>query len=223
MSRPPATATGGVAIRYEDLPTCRACPRLAGYLDRLREQLPEYHCAPVPAWGSTRARLLIVGLAPGMHGANRTGRPFTGDASGYFLFEGLHGIGLVTHGDPVRARLRGVRITNAVRCLPPQNRPDLAELRRCSSYLQHELEDLWWPGVRRPRVVLALGRLAHQAVGFALSRRLPAFAHGAVSELAPHLWLANLYHPSRQNTNTGRLTPLMRDRVLERVVSLLDS
>lgn len=210
-------------MRYDQLASCRACPRLVQHLDRVRERHPDYHCAPVPAWGTPRARLLIVGLAPGMHGANRTGRPFTGDASGRFLFEGLLRFGLVTSADPARASLCGIRITNAVRCLPPGNRPRTAELRRCSCYLRHEVDQLWRPGVRRPRCVLALGRLAHQAVGFALDRRLPAFAHGALSELAPRLWLGSLYHPSRQNTNTGRLTPSMRDRVLARVVSLLDT
>ncbi len=210
-------------MRYDRLSFCRACPRLVEYLDQVRQRHPDYFCAPVPAWGSPRSRLLIVGLAPGMHGANRTGRPFTGDASGYFLFDGLRRVGLVSDADPARARLRGIRITNAVRCLPPGNRPSVAELRRCSFYLRHELEELWRPGLRRPRCILALGRLAHQAVGYALERRLPAFAQGATEELAPQLWLADLYHPSRQNTNTGRLTAAMRDQVLQRVAALLDS
>jgi uracil-DNA glycosylase family 4 len=203
--------------------SCRACERLSRHLDALRNQLVGYHCAPVPAWGSSRSRLLIVGLAPGMHGANRTGRPFTGDASGYFLFEGLQRAGLVTHPNPARSRLRGVRITNAVRCLPPANRPNMAEVRQCSSYLKHELDQLWRPGVRRTRCVLALGRLAHDAVGIALQCSLPAFAHGAAHEVAPSLWVVDQYHPSRQNTNTGRLTVAMRDRVLDEVVALLGS
>ena len=210
-------------MQYDQMPSCRACDRLSRHLDALRNQLPDYHCAPVPAWGSPRSRLLIVGLAPGMHGANRTGRPFTGDASGHFLFEGLQKVGLVTHPDPNRSRLRGVRITNAVRCLPPANRPNMAEVRQCSSYLKHELDQLWRQGLRRPRCVLALGHLAHQAVGIALQLGLPAFAHGAAHEVAPALWVVDLYHPSRQNTNTGRLTVAMRDRVLDEVVALLGS
>ena len=214
---------GALPLRYDRLASCRACPRLARYLAEVRERYPGYHCAPVPAWGSSRARLLIVGLAPGKHGANRTGRPFTGDASGRFLFEGFLKVGLATDADPPNATLRGVRLTNAVRCLPPENRPRTAELRRCSAYLRHELNQLWSPAVRRPRCVLALGRVAHLAVGYALGQRLPAFAHGAADEIAPHLWLASVYHPSRQNTNTGRLTAAMRDDVLQRVVALLDS
>jgi uracil-DNA glycosylase family 4 len=210
-------------LHYDRLASCRACPRLVRHLDQVRKRYPDYHCAPVPAWGSASARLLIVGLAPGRHGANRTGRPFTGDASGYFLFEGLRRVGLVTEADPAGSRLCGIRITNAVRCLPPGNRPCAAELRRCSFYLRHELDQLWRPKVRRPRCVLVLGRLAHQGVALALDRRLPSFAHGATDELAPHLWLTSHYHPSRQNTNTGRLTPAMRDEVLDRVVALLDS
>ncbi len=208
-------------MRYEQMVSCRACKRLATYLEDLRETLPGYHCAPVPPWGSSRSRLLIVGLAPGLHGANRSGRPFTGDASGYFLFEGLFKAGLVTHPDPARARLRGIRITNAVRCVPPSNRPTMGEVRRCSPYLRHELEQLWWPGVQRPRCVLALGRLAHDAVGIALDCRLPSFVHGAIHQVAPGLWLADTYHPSRQNTSTGRLTGVMRDRVIAEVVTLL--
>jgi uracil-DNA glycosylase family 4 len=208
-------------MQYERMSSCRACERLALHLDALRTQLPGYYCAPVPAWGSPRSRLLIVGLAPGKHGANRTGRPFTGDSSGYFLFEGLHRVGLVSDSDPARARLRGVRITNAVRCLPPANRPSTAEILRCSPYLRYELDQLWRPGARRTRCVLALGRLAHDAVGVALQQRLPPFGHGAVHAVAPALWVVDSYHPSRQNTNTGRLTADMRDRVFNAVVALL--
>lgn len=208
-------------LQYDQMLSCRACVRLARHLEELRDQFPDYHCAPVAAWGSPRSRLLIVGLAPGMHGANRTGRPFTGDASGYFLFEGLHRVGLVSDSVPVRSRLRGIRITNAVRCLPPANRPNMAEVRQCSAYLNHELDQLWRPGMRRPRCVLALGRLAYEAVGIAMQKRLPAFSHGAAHEVDPALWIVSMYHPSRQNTNTGRLTAAMRDRVLDQVVALL--
>ncbi len=180
----------------------------------MREIHPEYHCAPVPPLGSVRARLLIVGLAPGLHGANRTGRPFTGDASGLVLFRALARAGFASDADPARARLLGARITNAVRCLPPGNRPVAAELERCSSYLRHDLDRLWWPGVRRPRCILALGRLAHESVGRSLATTLAPFGHGSSQVLAPGLLLLDSYHPSRQNTNTRRLTESMLDAVM---------
>ena len=205
------------------LASCRACPRLASYLDEVREQHPDYHAAPVAAWGSKRARLLVVGLAPGMHGANRTGRPFTGDASGVFLFAALARSGFATDARPDHAALRGVRITNAVKCLPPGNRPSMAEVRECGGHLHAELEELWHPGVRQPRCILALGQIAHQAIGGALGERLPPFRHGQVQRLADTLWLADTYHPSRQNTNTGRLTVAMLDEVLEVVRGLLQA
>jgi uracil-DNA glycosylase family 4 len=204
------------------LARCRACPRLAAHLDGVRESHPGYHAAPVPAWGVTRARLLIVGLAPGMHGANRTGQPFTGDASGTFLFAAMARQGLVSDPDPSQARLNGVRITNAVKCLPPENRPNAAEVRCCSHFLRQELADLWSPATRKPRCILALGRLAHQAVGIATGKRLADFRHGQVAALDNNLWLANTYHPSRQNTNTGRLTAPMLDDVLRLVVGLVE-
>ncbi len=196
---------------------CRACPRLAKHLDAVRQVHPDYYALPVGPRGRTDARLLIVGLAPGLHGANRTGRPFTGDASGYFLFEALARAGFASGADPFTATLRDARITNAVRCLPPGNRPTAAEVRRCSAYLACELEELWRPAVRKPRCILTLGRIAHQAAGIALDRRLPAFQHGAEVEVAAGLWLLDTYHPSRQNTNTRRLTAEMLEGVLRRV------
>lgn len=199
---------------YRRLRGCRACPRLAAHLDRVRDRHPDYYCAPVPPWGSRGARLLIVGLAPGLHGANRTGRPFTGDASGLFLFAALARAGFASSAEPAVARLGDVRITNAVRCLPPGNRPSADEVARCSGFLNHELRELWWPRARRPRCVLALGRIAHDAVGRALDRRLAPFGHGRSEQLAPGLLLLDTYHPSRQNTNTGRLSAAMLDAVL---------
>ncbi|MFU8817561.1 MAG: uracil-DNA glycosylase family protein [Pseudomonadales bacterium] len=195
---------------------CRACPRLARHLDGLRRIHPDYHCRPVPAWGRPTARLLVVGLAPGLHGANRTGRPFSGDASGVFLFAALARAGFVTSAEPMQARLRDLRITNAVRCLPPGNRPAMDEVRRCSGFLAAELAELWRPGMRRPRCVLALGHLAHAGLSMALGRRLPPFQHGQALPLEPGLLLLDSYHPSRQNTNTGRLTAAMLDAVMER-------
>ncbi|MEZ5560507.1 MAG: uracil-DNA glycosylase [Pseudomonadales bacterium] len=210
---------------------CRKCPRLARYLDEVRCAHPEYHCAPVAAWGRADARLLIVGLAPGLHGANRTGRPFTGDASGTFLFRALARHGFASGADAAQASLLGARITNAVKCVPPGNRPTAAELGNCRGYLSAELAQLWHPSVRRPRCVLALGHVAHRAVVAALPDELwgthpvrpapPVFGHGAQHRLAPALWVVDTYHPSRQNTNTGRLTAAMLDRVLARVAALL--
>ncbi len=187
----------------------------------VREAHPDYHAAPVSAWGSRSARLLIVGLAPGMHGANRTGRPFTGDASGEFLFRLLNRHGFATAPDAGRARLRGVRITNAVKCLPPGNRPAAAELRACQPYLEAELHELIGDAPRRNRLVLCLGRMAHGAAARALNRRDVKFRHGLCVELRAHVWLLDTYHPSRQNTNTGRLTEEMLSAVLERARALL--
>ena len=205
------------------LDSCRACPRLARHLRSVRELHPDYHARPVAAWGSQRARLLVVGLAPGMHGANRTGRPFTGDASGEFLFSALARSGIASTADANTARLKNVRITNAVKCLPPGNRPNAGELRQCSGYLRREMNDLWSPTARRPRCILALGLLAHQAVGIAREQRLPDFRHGQIIQLEHNLWLADTYHPSRQNTNTRRLTAAMLDDVLTLVKGLLRS
>jgi uracil-DNA glycosylase family 4 len=204
-----------------ELAGCRACPRLAAHLDEIREAHPDYHARPVPAWGSRQARLLMVGLAPGMHGANRTGRPFTGDASGTFLFAALARCGLSSDPDPNLARLKNLRITNAVKCLPPGNRPNAAELECCAGFLRREIAELWTPTTRKPRCVMALGHLAHQAVGVALNKRLPQFRHGQIIPVEPNLWVADSYHPSRQNTNTGRLTAAMLDEVLKLVVGLL--
>ena len=200
---------------------CAACPRLVELRREVREAHPDYHAAPVKAWGRADARLLIVGLAPGMHGANRTGRPFTGDASGVFLFEGLHRAGLATSPDVDRARLVGARITNAVKCLPPGNRPTAAEMRACRPYLEAEIDLLRGVRPRRDRCLLCLGRLAHEAVGKALPEGLDAFAHGAVHRVSDRLHVVDSYHPSRQNTNTGRLTMPMLDEVLEKVRRIL--
>ncbi len=200
---------------------CAACPRLANLRRQVREAHPDYHAAPVLAWGRSDARLLIVGLAPGMHGANRTGRPFTGDASGLFLFDALHRHGFATSADVTRARLTGARITNAVKCLPPANRPTAAEIRNCGQYLASEAAAVLGSRPRRDRCLLCLGRLAHDATGAALGERIGPFAHGRVHQVAAHVYLVDSYHPSRQNTSTGRLTPSMFDAVLDEVRRIL--
>ncbi len=196
---------------------CKACPRLVATRQTVSARHPDYHAAPVPPWGRRDARLLIVGLAPGMHGANRTGRPFTGDASGRFLFAALYRAGFVSAPDADDAGLIGVRITNAVKCLPPENRPRAPEINNCSPYLRAEIDTLRGRAPRRPRAILCLGGLAHDAVGRALDHRLLPFAHGQEQIVDGRLVVVDTYHPSRLNTNTGRLTAEMLDSVLVRL------
>ena len=181
-----------------------------------------YWGRPITGFGDPRARLAIVGLAPGAHGANRTGRIFTGDASGDFLFAGLFRSGFANQPES-RHRDDGLRLLDAwitcpVRCVPPDNRPSPAEIARCRPFLVEEL------GLVRPRVFLALGRLAFNAVLSLLEwpRPWPPFLHGAVAEGPSGVRLVSSYHVSRQNTQTGRLTTSMFDQVLAQVVSLLD-
>ncbi len=202
---------------------CRTCPRLAAFLEEVRASNPGYYCRPVPPFGDDSARFLIVGLAPGMHGANRTGRPFTGDHAGILLYRMLHRHGFASHecseaaGDGLE--LRNCRITNAVKCLPPGNKPVGAEVNRCNEYLRGEL------GTLRPgSVVMALGGIAHRAIVKALGLRQAdyRFAHGALHEPG-RLRLLDSYHCSRYNTNTGRLTESMFDAVFDSARRLLDA
>jgi uracil-DNA glycosylase family 4 len=203
-------------------PGCRHCPRLAGFLDEVRARYPGYHCRPVAPFGSARHRLLVVGLAPGLHGANRTGRPFTGDHAGILLYRTLHAHGFATRPESVSRddglRLRNCRITNAVKCLPPGNKPLPAEMRRCNPYLAGELADL-----PQGAVIVALGTVAHAAVLRASRLKAAAsrFAHGAEHRLPGSRVLLDSYHCSRYNTNTRRLTPPMFDRVFARARHLL--
>ena len=198
---------------------CRRCPRLAGFLDKVRAEHPGYYAAPVPPFGAADAALLIVGLAPGMHGANRTGRPFTGDHAGILLYDTLHKLGLASAPVSVSAddglRLHGCRITNAVKCLPPGNKPTPAEVRTCRRWLAAEITG------SMPRVILALGRIAHDAVLSALELRRAAhpFAHGAEHQLTPELALIDSYHCSRYNTQTRRLTAPMFHEVVARAAA----
>jgi uracil-DNA glycosylase family 4 len=203
-------------------PDCRRCPRLAGFLDDVRQRFPAYWSRPVPSFGAAGSRLLIVGLAPGLHGANATGRPFTGDYAGILLYQALHEFGLASHPASTRADdellLHGCRITNAVRCVPPENKPSTAEVRTCNGYLRHELEALP-PGA----VVLALGAIAHGAVLRARGHspsRFP-FAHGRRHALPCGLQLFDSYHCSRYNTQTRRLTPDMFRAVFTAVCGAL--
>jgi uracil-DNA glycosylase family 4 len=200
---------------------CRRCPRLADFREQSGRLHPGYHAAPVPAFGDDDPEWLIVGLAPGMHGANRTGRPFTGDHAGIVLYATLHEIGVASRAESTSAdddlRLAGVRITNAVKCLPPANKPTPAEARECNGFLRAELA-----AHRRLRVLLALGRIAHDAVLDAAGEARGAFrfAHGAEHRLGDGRWLVDSYHCSRYNTQTRRLTKDMFHKVLLRARQL---
>lgn len=195
---------------------CRLCPRLGSFREENRGRYPEFHNAPVPSFGGRDARLLIVGLAPGLKGANRTGRPFTGDYAGDLLYESLILYGFAEGRYGRRAddglRLVDCRVTNAVRCVPPDNKPTGSEVRTCRRFLESEIA-----AMPRLEAVLALGAVAHGAVlaALGLTRARYPFAHGAVHELPPGLLLADSYHCSRYNTNTGRLTEAMFHQVFE--------
>src|SRR5579863_3382150 len=197
-------------------PSCRRCPRLAAFLDLVRHQQPDYFCKPVAPFGDRKARLLIVGLAPGMHGANRSGRPFTGDHAGILLYATLFKFGLASAPVSTAAddalKLKGARITNAVKCLPPENKPTPGEIKECNGYLAAELEQS--PDAR---VILALGTIAHAAVLRASNERLTEFrfAHGAEHVLRGGRVLIDSYHCSRYNTQTRRLTAGMFETVIE--------
>ena len=214
-----------IAVRTSPQPfslECTRCPRLATHLAGVRAEHPDYHARPVAPFGDRKPGLLIVGLAPGMHGANRTGRPFTGDHAGILLYETLHRYGFGSRAiaiDPDDGLvLQGCRITNAVKCLPPENKPLPAEIRECNGYLRDELQAL------APPAILALGTVAHQAVLRALNRRIAdfPFKHGARHTLSNGMQLFDSYHCSRYNTNTRRLTPEMFHQVFSDIRKYLD-
>ena len=189
---------------------CRACPRLATFLDEVHVKHPTYHARPVPAFGAAEPKLLIVGLAPGMHGANRSGRPFTGDTAGILLYQTLHQFGYASAPESVSLddglQLIDCRITNAVKCLPPGNKPEPGEIRACNRFLAAEIEAL-----PAQASILALGQIAHQAVLRALGLKLKdyPFAHASDYRLPNGRRLVSSYHCSRYNTQTRRLTPEM--------------
>jgi uracil-DNA glycosylase family 4 len=219
---------------------CRACPRLVAWREnvavvRRRSFRDEpYWGRPIPGWGSARPALLIVGLAPAAHGGNRTGRIFTGDRSGDFLFAALHRCGLASQPQSVSAgdgqRLIGTRMVASVRCAPPDNKPTPGERDACAPWLTAELRMV----AAGLRVIVCLGGFAWQALwpvldaaGYALPKPRPAFAHGAEAELrsagATPVTLLGCYHPSQQNTFTGRVTSQMLDAVFTRARVLRDS
>ena len=195
-------------------PDCRLCPRLAEFRHAQRAAHPDWFNGPVPSFGDPGAELLVVGLAPGLKGANRTGRPFTGDYAGDLLYATLHKFGFAAGIYAARPddglALSRLRITNAVRCVPPQNKPEPGEIAACRPFLAAEIAAL-----PKLRAVLALGAIAHNGVLAALGLRRAAypFAHGAVHRLPNGLILADSYHCSRLNTNTGKLTPPMFEAV----------
>lgn len=215
------------------VPDCAACPRLATFLAETKARYPDYHCAPVPAFGSAAPSMLVVGLAPGLHGANATGRPFTGDHAGLLLYQTLHAVGrasapVSTHVND-KLTLPECRITNAVKCVPPANKPTPAEIRTCNQFLRAELALLGVPAVDgaaavsaghagKPLAIIALGRVAHEAVLSALGLRKAAlpFGHGVEHALMAHprpVRLFDSYHCSRYNTQTRRLTAEMFEAV----------
>jgi uracil-DNA glycosylase family 4 len=203
-------------------PDCPLCPRLVAFRERHQALYPEWHNAPVPSFGAGDARLLIVGLAPGLRGANRTGRPFTGDYAGDLLYATLLKFGLAEgtyrQSPDDGLRLKGARITNAVRCVPPENKPEPSEIRACRPFLIDELAAL-----TQMKAILALGQLAHTQVLATLGLRQAAykFGHGARHTLPNGLVLADSYHCSRYNTNTGRLTAAMFESVFEGLMPVL--
>ena len=199
-------------------PDCRLCPRLATFLDEVKTNNPNYFARPVPPFGDEHPKLLIVGLAPGMHGANRTGRPFTGDHAGILLYQTLNKYGFASAPVSVAADdglvLKGCRITNAVKCLPPENKPEGSEVAQCNGYLAAEIAAL-----PRHAAILALGNVAHGAVLKALGLKASGyrFAHAARHALPEGRLLYDSYHCSRYNTQTKRLTEAMFHGVFEHI------
>lgn len=193
---------------------CKQCPRLANFLHEVKAKNPTYFCKPVPPFGDANAKLMIVGLAPGMHGANRTGRPFTGDHAGILLYESLYKYGFATKPQSFAAdddlQLINCRITNAVKCLPPDNKPLPAEITTCNQFLAAELQQS-----NSGSVILALGNVAHLAVlkAFGLKVKDYKFGHAVRHHLPNGLILVDSYHCSRYNTQTKRLTKTMFHQV----------
>ena len=207
---------------YQPSVTCALCPRLVQFRQSNDKLYPKFYNAPVPSFGELDAGLLIVGLAPGLKGANQTGRPFTGDYAGDLLYSTLikHGFaeGFYKANADDGLTLMDTRITNAVRCVPPENKPVGAEATNCRPFLVSEIASM-----QNLKVILALGTLAHKAVLASLGLKQSAvkFAHSAFHNLENGVWLVDSYHCSRYNTNTGRLTEKMFSNVFSKIKSLL--
>ena len=197
---------------------CTRCPRLAEFLKQVRKDHPDYHARPVSPYGVTNPKLLIVGLAPGMHGANATGRPFTGDYAGILLYETLYKFGFSNRPQSVALddglKLKQCRITNAVKCLPPDNKPIGSEVNTCNDYLRHEIANL-----KAGTAILVLGTVAHQAVLKAcdIKQKEFTFKHGQQHSLPNGMQLFDCYHCSRYNTSTRRLTTAMFEAVFKKI------
>lgn len=197
---------------------CRQCPRLANFLDKVSQSNPDYHCRPVAPFGAVNPQFLIVGLAPGMHGANRTGRPFTGDYAGILLYETLNKFGFSSSSESISLKdelqLYGVRITNAVKCLPPENKPTTHEIKQCNNYLASEIKQ-----INNKLIILALGKIAHEAVLMSqhLTKNHFKFSHGARHMISDQQILYDSYHCSRYNTQTKRLTQSMFEDVFFKI------
>ncbi len=204
-------------------PDCKACSRLDSFLSEIKEKYPAYYARPVPSFGDNNARLLIVGLAPGLHGANATGRPFTGDYSGVLLYETLYRFGFSNQEASKTAddalQLIDCRITNALKCLPPQNKPSGAEINQCNHFLAAEIETL-----PQQAVIMALGSIAHQAVlkAYGLKLSTAVFGHNRLYQLPDGKYLLSSYHCSRYNLQTKRLTTEMFDQVFDSAKNLLE-
>jgi uracil-DNA glycosylase family 4 len=229
----PETASP-LRVLNEEIIACRKCPRLVKYREKVAHEKRrayrewEYWGKPVPGFGDSQAQLLILGLAPAAHGANRTGRMFTGDRSGDFLYAALHKAGFANQPTSLHRtdglQLHHAYITATCRCAPPENKPRPREILNCRNYLERELEIL------KPKAILALGKIAWDGYleiqkqrGLIASRALFKFAHGAEAEVAPGTpRLFGVYHPSQQNTQTGRVTPAMYAEVLRRIHSFLE-
>ncbi len=204
-------------------PSCRQCPRLSGFLDDVKDKYPDYHARPVAPFGDPDARFLVVGLAPGMHGANASGRPFTGDYAGLLLYQALYDFGFSNQLESTSLndglQLTNCRITNAVKCLPPQNKPTGDEIKQCNPYLALELKTL-----PAKSVILALGNIAHQAVlrAYGLKNNAVKFGHHQIYDLPDGNKLVSSYHCSRYNVQTKRLSMEMLAAVFADIRKLLD-
>jgi uracil-DNA glycosylase len=201
---------------------CTACPRLSRFLSEVKQKYPDYHALPVAPFGDEQAQLLVVGLAPGMHGANATGRPFTGDFAGLLLYETLYEFGFSNQLESIALNdgleLKNARISNAVKCLPPENKPTGDEINQCNHFLAAELQTL-----PEKAAILALGTIAHQAVLKAYGLKLSSakFGHNALHELPDGRYLVDSYHTSRYNIQTKRLTKPMFAEVFAQINRLL--
>lgn len=203
---------------------CKKCARLSEFLENLRQDYPDYHNLPVVPFGVKQPQLLVVGLAPGMHGANATGRPFTGDHAGILLYETLYQYGFSTAPVSV-SKVDGLKliqccITNAVKCLPPENKPTTPEINECNQFLRHEITS-----IKKRAVILALGTIAHKAVlrAFDYKQSKYKFSHGAQYQLDNNFILLDSYHCSRYNTQTKRLTPDMFQQIFQQARIIIDA